>query len=167
MSHNEMKIRDGLKQTVFACVLVFLCFLHTYDPKGKNHQVHDVLSRSVQQCVPWLCDCASGTDCHIICPVSPNGNTFAFEETVKVSECRCLCLRVCVCRDAERTSEERTSITGGSLLRPEHHGGGQATPDKGRIHTHTSNTWACRCACFGLGFVMFTAVLVCAFASQI
>lgn len=44
------------------------------------------------------------------------------------------------CRAAERTSEARASATGGSLLRPEHHGGGQAAPDKGtNPHTHTHN----------------------------
>lgn len=44
---------------------------------------------------------------------------------------------MCVCRDAEGTSEERTSPAGGSLLCPEHHGGGQTAPDEGRKNTFT------------------------------
>lgn len=53
-------------------------------------------------------------------------------------------LLVCgVCRDAEGTSEERTSSAGGSLLCPEHHGGGQATPDKGKKKVEQNcNFWS-------------------------
>ncbi|KAA8579797.1 hypothetical protein FQN60_006890 [Etheostoma spectabile] len=42
-------------------------------------------------------------------------------------------------QDAERTSEERASTTGGPLLCPEHHGGGQTTPDKELNHIHAAS----------------------------
>lgn len=40
-----------------------------------------------------------------------------------------------VCRDAEGASAEGAPLAGGSLLCPEHHGGGQAAPDKGKKKT--------------------------------
>lgn len=44
---------------------------------------------------------------------------------------------VSVRRDAERTSEEGTSIAGSSLLCSKHHGGGPTASDKSTTHTHT------------------------------
>lgn len=46
-------------------------------------------------------------------------------------------MHFCVYRAAERTSEKRTSPAGGSLLCPQHHGGGQTAPDEGRNHVFT------------------------------
>lgn len=72
----------------------------------------------------------SRTECPVVCPTT---------HQLK----KCLLLVYCtsrVCRDAERASEERAPTTGGSLLRPQHHGGGQAAPNKGKTHTHTHDT---------------------------
>lgn len=56
---------------------------------------------------------------------------------LKTSVHTCILVPLCVSRDAERTSEERASTAGGSLLCSQYHGGGQTSPDQGTTHTTT------------------------------
>lgn len=106
--------------------------------------VSNILSRPAQQYV-------SGRDYLVICLVEQNGETSAFDVSQRT---RCSAY-ACVCRDAARASEEGASTTGGSLLRPQHHGGGQTTPNQGRKHGTRAHM-----RCFSLRLDMFAAVRI-------